>query len=90
MRELLEQAKRKLDWENTTGVAREWWEAFETQNATNLAAVLLLGQELLSRQATITEFFLAYVYSDVDSVEENLKYLDQMREQRKNESAQAS
>ena len=45
----------------------------------------MLTQELLIRNATITEFFLAYVYSDVDSVEENLKYLDQMREQKKAE-----
>ena len=83
LRELLDQIKKKLDWENTTGVAREWWEAFETQNQSNLAAVLLLAQELLGRQATITEFFLAYVYSNSDSCEENLKYLDQMREQQK-------
>jgi type IV secretory pathway TraG/TraD family ATPase VirD4 len=88
IKELLEQAKKKLDWENTTGVAREWWEAFEAQNQENLATVLMLTLELLSRQATITEFFLAYVYSDVDSVEENLKYLDQMREQRKMEEAE--
>lgn len=88
IRELLEQAKKKLDWDNTTGVAREWWEAFETQNAENLATVLMLTLELLARQATITEFFLAYVYSDVDSVEENLKYLDQMREQKKVEEQQ--
>ena len=90
IRELLEQAKKKLDWENTTGVAREWWEAFEAQNAENLATVLMLTLELLSRQATITEFFLAYVYSDVDSVEENLKYLDQMREQKKLEEQEAA
>jgi len=90
IKELLEQAKKKLDWENTTGVAREWWEAFEAQNAENLATVLMLTLELLSRQASITEFFLAYVYSDVDSVEENLKYLDQMREQRKLEEEQAA
>ncbi len=90
IKELLEQAKKKLDWENTTGVAREWWEAFETQNAENLATVLMLTLELLSRQSSITEFFLAYVYSDVDSVEENLKYLDQMREQKKLEEEQAA
>jgi len=90
IKELLEQAKKKLDWENTTGVAREWWEAFEAQNAENLATVLMLTLELLSRQASITEFFLAYVYSDVDSVEENLKYLDQMREQRKLEEQEAA
>lgn len=89
IRELLEQAKKKLDWENTTGVAREWWEAFERQNAENLATVLMLCQELLIRQATITEFFLAYVYSDVDSVEENLRYLDAMREQRKKAEEEA-
>jgi len=90
IRELLEQAKKKLDWENTTGVAKEWWEAFEAQNQENLATVLMLTLELLARQATITEFFLAYVYSDVDSVEENLKYLDQMREQKKLEEQEAA
>src|SRR5204863_360698 len=78
----LETMKKSLDWDNTTGVAREWWEAFEKQNADNPEVVQDLCEKLLKRKASITEFFLAYVYSDKDNVEENLKYLDEMRKQR--------
>lgn len=69
LREKLEALKKDLDWPNTTGVAREWWEAFENQNKSNLATVYVLTEYLQARQATITEFFLAYVYSCFGPVE---------------------
>lgn len=72
--------KGKLDWENTTGVAREWWEAFEEQNSSKRSLVLTLTEELLKRNATIYEFFLSYVYSNSESIEENIKFLDKMKE----------
>ncbi|NDC39438.1 MAG: hypothetical protein EBZ48_15605, partial [Proteobacteria bacterium] len=46
-----------------------------------------------NRKATITEFFLAYVYSNTDNIQANLHYLDYTRlkkeeERKKREAAQ--
>ncbi len=75
----LEEVKKNLDWDNTTGSARKWWEAFENENKTRMPLVLRLGEELQNRKATITEFFLAYVYSNTDNIQANLSYLDYTR-----------
>jgi hypothetical protein len=73
------QVKERLDWGNTTGSARKWWEAFEAENRHRLPLVLRLAEELAARQATVTEFFLAYVYSNTDNIQANLSYLDYTR-----------
>jgi type IV secretory pathway TraG/TraD family ATPase VirD4 len=88
----LTEVKKKLEWESTTGSARKWWEAFENENKHRLALVLRLAEELQNRKATITEFFLAYVYSNTDNIQANLSYLDYTRlkkeeERRKKEAA---
>ena len=75
----LAEVKKSLDWDNTTGSARKWWEAFENENKTRTALVLRLAEELQNRTATITEFFLAYVYSNTDNIQANLSYLDYTR-----------
>jgi hypothetical protein len=54
--------------------------------------VLRLAEELQVRKATITEFFLAYVYSNTDNIQANLSYLDYTRlkkeeEKKKKEAA---
>jgi type IV secretory pathway TraG/TraD family ATPase VirD4 len=73
----LEEIKsQQLDWDNTTGDARKWWEAFEDENKSRIALVLKVGQEIASRNATITDFFLAYVYSNTDNIQATLAYLD--------------
>jgi len=89
----LTETKKKLDWDNTTGSARKWWEAFENENKHRNALVLRLAEELANRKATITEFFLAYVYSNTDNIQANLSYLDYTRlkkeeEKKKKEAAQ--
>ena len=93
VRTKLEETKGKLDWQNTTGSARKWWEAFENENKHRLALVLRLAEELQNRKATITEFFLAYVYSNTDNIQANLHYLDYTRlkkeEERKRREASA-
>lgn len=81
----LEDVKRGLDWENTTGSARKWWGAFEKENGHRLALVLRLAEELLERKATVTEFFLAYVYSNTDNIQANLHYLDYTRLKKREE-----
>lgn len=93
IRTKLEETKKKLDWDNTTGSARKWWEAFENENKHRVALVLRLAEELGNRKATITEFFLAYVYSNTDNIQANLCYLDYTRlkkeEERKRREAAA-
>ncbi|NES19674.1 MAG: hypothetical protein F6K41_12270 [Symploca sp. SIO3E6] len=91
--ERLEEIKIALDWENTTGSAKKWWEAFEGENTHRVALVLRLAEELANRKATITEFFLAYVYSNTDNIQANLSYLEYTRlkkeeERRKKEIAE--
>lgn len=89
----LEQVRKSLDWDNTTGSARKWWNAFEDENKTRVALVLRLAEELAIRKATVTEFFLAYVYSNTDNIQANVHYLDYKRlkeeeEARKRKAAQ--
>lgn len=92
--EKLIEVKKALDWDNTTGSARKWWEAFENENKHRNALVLRLAEELANRKATITEFFLAYVYSNTDNIQANLSYLDYTRlkkeEEKKKKEAAAS
>jgi type IV secretory pathway TraG/TraD family ATPase VirD4 len=95
IRTKLEEVKKALDWDNTTGSARKWWEAFENENTTRMNLVLRLAEELSNRKATITEFFLAYVYSNTDNIQANLHYLDYTRlkkeeEKKKREASEAS
>jgi hypothetical protein len=75
----LEDVKWVLDWANTVGSAKKWWKAFENENTHRLHLVLRLAEELADRKGTITEFFLAYVYSNTDNIQANLHYLDYTR-----------
>jgi type IV secretory pathway TraG/TraD family ATPase VirD4 len=81
----LEEIKGRLEWEKTTGSARKWWLAFESENKNRPALILRLAEELDVRKATITEFFLAYVYSNTDNIQANLNYLDYSRLKRQEE-----
>ncbi|MCB1225521.1 MAG: hypothetical protein KDK99_06900, partial [Verrucomicrobiales bacterium] len=71
--------KQSLNWKNTRGSAREWWERFEEMNRRRPAIMHRVAEELRKRSATIEEFFLAYVYSNTDNVQANLHYLDYMK-----------
>ena len=68
-----------LDWKNATGSACKWWETFQEENKHRPALIFRLTEELRNRHATITEFFLAYVYSNTDNIQANLHYLDYKR-----------
>jgi ribosomal protein L7/L12 len=82
----LEQVRKSLDWDNTTGSARKWWSAFEDENTARVKLVLRLAEELAIRKATVTEFFLAYVYSNTDNIQANLHYLDYTRLKKEEEA----
>jgi hypothetical protein len=85
----LAEVKNQIGWNETAGSARKWWEAFENENLTRMALVLRLSEELLVRNATITEFFLAYVYSNTDNIQANLNYLDYTRLKKEEEKKKA-
>lgn len=92
---MLESTRARLDWQNTVGSARKWWETFEKENQNQPALALRLAEELANRKATITEFFLAYTYSNTENIQANLHYLDYTRlkkeeEKRKKEAARQS
>jgi hypothetical protein len=72
----IEELRDELGWAQATGSARKWWKAFEEENARRKSLVLRLMTELVARKTTITKFFLAYVYSNVDNIQANLLYLD--------------
>lgn len=79
IKQTLASFKKQIDYDGAMDIAREWWDAFEAQNATNMLLVLTVAHELVKRTATINEFFLAYVYSNSDNIQENLDYLDYRR-----------
>ncbi len=85
VRERLDTVREQLAWADTTGSARKWWLAFEEENKHRLALVLRLAEELLMRSATVTEFFLAYVYSNTQNIQANLHYLDYQRLKKRDE-----
>ncbi len=68
-----------LEWAKTTGSPRKWWLDIEKQYEGRPATVLRLAEELRNRKASVTEFFLAYVYSNTENIEANLHYLDYRR-----------
>jgi type IV secretory pathway TraG/TraD family ATPase VirD4 len=94
LRSRLEAIKKDyLEWPKTSGSAKKWWESFESENQNRLALVFRLAEELKNRKATITEFFLSYVYSNTDNIQANLHYLDYTRikkeeERKRKEAAQ--
>jgi cellulose biosynthesis protein BcsQ len=78
-----EDVVRRLDqligYKESSGSARKWWDTFKAENQLRLRAVAELQREIFRRKATITEFFLAYVYSNTDNIQANLHYLDYTR-----------
>jgi len=79
VRDSLDRIKAEhLEWTELDGSARKWWEDFEEDNADKLPLVHRLAEELRNRQATIADFFTAYVYSNTNDIQANLHYLDYM------------
>jgi hypothetical protein len=82
----LEEIRTLIGWDHTTGSARKWWEAFESENRYRPHLVLRLAEELWIRSSTITDFFLSYVYSNTDNIQANLHYLDYTRLKKQEEN----
>jgi len=86
VRQQIDTVKAGLGWAETTGSAFRWWEAFEKANCARLPLVLRLVEELRQREATITELFLAYVYSNTDNIQGTLFVLDYSRIKKQEEN----
>lgn len=80
---LLEEIKPQIGWQETTGAARQWWEAFEKENLGNIVLIYKLAQELQARDATITDFFLSFIYSNSTNIEDNLAFIERMKKEGK-------
>ena len=85
MRQELEGAQERIGWPATTGSAKKWWEAFVTEQSEKPGLVLRLAVDLAHLESTITEFFLAYVYSKTDNILANLHYLRYTQLKRRSE-----
>ena len=68
--------RRILGWETASEAARRWWGELEKMNSGREDLVMKLMSELLSREASIEDFYLACSYSGREGVSENLKFLD--------------
>jgi ATP-dependent Clp protease ATP-binding subunit ClpX len=76
IRDHIESVKQNyLDWEGAIPNAVKWWNAFEFDNEEKPNLILRLAEELKNRNATINDFFLAYLYSKCDGIRANLHYL---------------
>ena len=82
----IEQLKETpLRFEQATEAAKSWWSSFEKQYEKRPAVVLKVVEELASRDATISDFFMAFVYSNTDNLQANLHYMDYMRVKKQQE-----
>jgi hypothetical protein len=72
--------RRILGWDIASKAAKDWWGELESINEGREDLVMKLIAELISRQATIEDFFLACSYSGREGVSENLKFLDLIRQ----------
>lgn len=94
LKAVIEEGRRGIGWDTTTGSARRWWEAFEAENQDRLGLVHRMVHELTVRKVSITDYFLAYVYGNTDDLQATLHYMDYTRlrkaaEKRKAEAATA-
>jgi len=76
MRENIECLKTQCGWHSTKGSARKWWLVFEAENVDRPRLVQKVLRELKQRNATITEFFLAYCCGEAQNIQANLDFLD--------------
>ncbi|MBU6301740.1 MAG: AAA family ATPase [Verrucomicrobia bacterium] len=72
----IQQALEKVGWKDARDVARRWWEAFMKENEHKPALMLFLLEKLIIRQATLEQYYDAYVYSFTEDIQAVLHFLD--------------
>ena len=78
----IEKLREQVGYTTTAGAAKTWWDCFERENAGRKEVVRTLLQELVKRNAKITEFFLAFIRSNTDNIQGVLHYFDYDRVKR--------
>lgn len=72
--------RKILGWEKASDAARKWWGELERMNSGREDLVMKLMSELLARESSIEDFYLACSYSGREGVTENLRFLDSIRQ----------
>lgn len=80
VRNLIHSSRALIGWASATSTAREWWAELEDANSTRPDLVNALARALAQRGASVDDFFLVCAYSNRLGVRENLKLLDQCRQ----------
>ena len=76
----LSDVESKIGYQSTdNSSAIKWWNAFKSENNQKISSVLRLAEDLLIRNTTLADFFIAYVHSNTDNIQANLFYLDYTR-----------
>jgi len=83
---LVESVKADIGWEAATAAERAWWAVFESQQSA--AQALRMAEEALVRGATLSDLYLAQIYSRTTHVKSVLHYLDYMLSKREFEKQQ--
>jgi len=75
----LQDVKQRLGWQAATSAAREFWASLEKDNSHQIARVLQIAEELDIRNATVDDYYQAWLFSNTDDVQANLSYIDYIR-----------
>lgn len=79
MKQRLTDARKLLGFSAATRPARKWWRALEQQNLDKLPVLLALTDRLRSSNATIQEFYEAYVRSNTESFDGVIHFMNYER-----------
>ncbi len=76
----LAEVECQIDYNHSLGRSSDkWWLAFKQENKQNMSAVLQLAEEIATRNARIYDWFMAFVYSNSDSILSTLLFWDYTR-----------
>ena len=82
----LQWSRKLLGWESASEEARDWWKELEELNDDRTSLIVKLTGELLSREASIEDFFTACLYSGREGVQDNLSFLDLIHQDKQSEA----
>src|SRR5690606_768900 len=74
--ERIERLKGKLGWKTTGGMARRWWNNYESLKVEEPRIILSTLEAFERRELSIAEIFKAALYSGRESIEGTLEFYD--------------
>jgi hypothetical protein len=69
--------RKAIDWDGATSSARTFWEQVEAQSTRG--TVFYLATEIVKRKATLTEYFMAFIYSGSSDIAAVFHYMEYLR-----------